>query len=617
MDATTPERPEPRDHLRQAKFDEIGLLEASPRDLKSHHNELAPISRLPFDVLATIFFLLSVFVWNEGSGILTWVCVAHVCRRWRETALNYPRFWSHINFTTLTPVGMVEILSRAKMAPLHLKADGYNWNTEQYEVFIKQLGVHTSHTRHLTFCGYHLSTVVERLISPTSTLESLTLFSSFSMFHRSYAIISDNIFNCTAPSLTTLHLERCNIGWKSPLLKGLRTLKILGLSEKARPQLDDWLDALDEMPQLEELSLQSATPVASLDDPVALISRTVTLPSLIYFHIDALAEDCAFALAHLVLPTLTRLYVQAESWDPEGEDVLLVIPYVVRNVNVLHDIEPIRSILIAGERKYTEFLTWTTLGADVEVCGPDSLIDSDVSLSACLQFAADGNKWKYGVDTAICDALLTLLPINSLSTLTAHNHTRLSKESWLRHAARLPLLEQARLVPYAVSAFMELLSEAIPLDSDGPRLPKLKKLILLDVRLTALRTSYLRETLIKRVEQGVPLECLDLRTCIAVNCPIQLLTEIGIDVREPPGAPKTPLEPEVYIWYTGFGYDNGIGFDDGQRSWYDDAAMDKDEDGNEDDSENEGEGEGDGDGGDENGDEDDGEDENEMDYEVG
>src|SRR6266566_1832163 len=123
MDTTSPES---RDRLRQAIIDEINSLEASTRALKSRQNELAPISRLPCEVLAATFSFLSAFAWNEGSGLLGWIYVAHVCRRWRETALNHPRFWSHINLTKLTPVGMVEILSRAKMAPLHLEADCHN-----------------------------------------------------------------------------------------------------------------------------------------------------------------------------------------------------------------------------------------------------------------------------------------------------------------------------------------------------------------------------------------------------------------------------------------------------------------------------------------------------------
>ena len=404
------------------------------------------------------------------------MCVAHVCRRWRETALNHPRLWSHINFTKLTPAGMAEILARAKMAPLHLEADVTKWSAAQLDAFEKQLEAHISHTRHLSICG-HLQTALDRLVSSAPTLEFLSLSHKSRQFALAQVVIPVNLFNCTAPSLTSLELENCNISWKSPLLKGLRTLKILRPSTEARPKLEDWLGALNEMPQLETLILQYATPLAPRAAPlISEPSRAVTLPSLTRFHISASARDCALALAHLVLPALIWLHVDAESHD-EVEDVHLVIPYVARNVHGLQGTEPLRSILISGERTSAEVVAWTMPDADVKVCDPDTLFSA--SVSARLMFAATGINWHYGADTAIFDALLTLLPVNSVSTLTAQNRTRLSKEFWLSHAPRWPLLERVRLVPTAVKAFRDMLVEDAP--PDGPRLPSLTKLTLVEL----------------------------------------------------------------------------------------------------------------------------------------
>jgi hypothetical protein len=208
-----------------------------------------------------------------------------------------------------------------------------------------------------------------------------------------------------------------------------------------------------------------------------------------------------------------------------------------------------------------------------------------MSRSACLQFSAKGNRWYYGVDTAIFDALLTLLHMNSVSTLSAQSRTRLSKVFWFRHAPRWPSLEQARLVPTTVRAFRDVLAEDIPLDSDGPRLPMLTKLILLDVRLTAIRTFNLRDMLLERVEQGVPLEYLDLRTCVAAKRAIQLLAEIVVDVQEPLDAPPNAMEP--FGWHGGIGFYNEVGFADEQVSWYSDTDDGEDDDGDEDEDEDE------------------------------
>ena len=201
MDTAT--TPESRNRLQQAIIHEIDSLEASILSLKSHYNELARISRLPGEVLSDIFSNVSISALN-GDGILTWIHVTHVCRRWRETALSHPRLWSHINFTKLKPVASAEILSRAKMAPLHLEADSHTWGVAQIDLFGKQLEAHISHTRHLTFSGDRLRTVISQLVSPTPTLESLSLSHMLPRYGSGInAILPDNLFNHTAPSLTS------------------------------------------------------------------------------------------------------------------------------------------------------------------------------------------------------------------------------------------------------------------------------------------------------------------------------------------------------------------------------------------------------------------------------
>ena len=121
-----------------------------------------------------------------------------------------------------------------------------------------------------------------------------------------------------------------------------------------------------------------------------------------------------------MLPALIWLNVDAKSCD-RLEDMHLVIPCVARKIHGLQRTEPLRSILITGERTRAEVVAWTTPDADVKVFDSDTL--SSASVSACLMFAATGMNWQNGTDTAISDALLTLLPVDSVSTLTAQNLT--------------------------------------------------------------------------------------------------------------------------------------------------------------------------------------------------
>ena len=440
--------PESCEHLRRAIDEEINSLEETTRALKSRQNELASISRLPPETLAAIFAFHSLSTWrgetdkntyrnktgkyawyNDTGNSMAWVYVAHVCRLWRETALNHPRFWSHINLTKLTPVGMAEVLARAKTVPLHMEADVTKWSSEQMIAFGKQLETHISHTRHLSISGGHLPTLLEKIVSSAPIFQFLSLSTNSpqsDLPDSPQAIIPDNLFNRTGPSLTYLELESCDIIWMSPFLKGLRSLQTLKLSNGARPKLEDWLDALNGSPQLEELSLQSATPLAPptgslMSEPL----RFATLPSLARLYISDSSKECALGIAHLELPALTRLHVDVKSQVWNGEDVQLVIPYVARTVCGIQEIKPLRSILFSGEGTRAEVLAWTMPNADFKVCNPTTLLSE--SDSARLMFTATGS-WDHEVVTATYDALFALLPVNSVSTFSALNYTRLSKE---------------------------------------------------------------------------------------------------------------------------------------------------------------------------------------------
>ena len=68
---------------------------------------------------------------------------------------------------------------------------------------------------------------------------------------------------------------------------------------------------------------------------------------------------------------------------------------------------------------------------------------------------------------------------------------------------------------------------------ERPILPSLTKIVLVESALSARRTLRLCDAFMKRVEQGVPLETLDLRTCFATGHAVELLSEIVVEVLGP------------------------------------------------------------------------------------
>ena len=515
-----------QDHLLIAIEDEIKLSQQVTQELKYRRNALVPISRLPTETLAEIFSLLP-GSGNEDVPYLEWIYVTHVCHRWREIALNSPYLWNHITFTELTLDAITEILARAKMSPLSLEGRIDIWRADRFIAFWRQLEAHISHTRHLNFSG-DFQRVLERLVSPAPALTSLSLTYPRPCYSPPQDI-PDSLFNGTAPKLTHLDLLGTSIGWKSPLLKGLQTLKVSTPSAVEMPTLGDWLDALNEMSQLKTLILNNASPTISVDNPpISEPQRTATLPSLTHFDITTSPTGCALALAHLVLPALISLHVTSDSDSDSDssdlEDIRLLIPHVARHAHGPQDTAPLQTILFDRNEVHAKIVVWTVPDADVEVCDSDTLKKASVSARLVLYLFPEFEWWRDGNDTLIFDAILSHLPLNAISTLSAHDRTQLSKEVWLSHAPRLTMLKRALLLPTAVRAFIAMLREDAPPNS-LPRLPQLTKLILPKVPLSVRMMRHLHDILVKRQEHGAPLEALDLRTGIWTEGAIKFISD--------------------------------------------------------------------------------------------
>ncbi|KAH9041353.1 hypothetical protein EDB85DRAFT_1922718, partial [Lactarius pseudohatsudake] len=264
----------PREDQRQAIDAEIRSLEESLRALRRRRNALAPISSLPPELFATIFSFLrlppsgTVLLGGEPDRQLSWLSVAHVCHGWRQVALDHPFFWSHVDFTTLTPAGATEMLVRAKSVPLYLEAwvPEYHWDEARFSTFQKELQPRVSHISQLAICAqpFGLERVLEGLVSPAPILEHLSLSGQKyrgGIEDQSFVPVPVTLFDGSTPRLSRLELKYCDINWKSPLFRGLKHLKISNLSADARSRLSFWLGALEEIPQLKTLVLRSASPI--------------------------------------------------------------------------------------------------------------------------------------------------------------------------------------------------------------------------------------------------------------------------------------------------------------------------------------------------------------------
>jgi hypothetical protein len=519
-----------REHQLQTIDAQIKFLEDSIRALRHQRNALAPVSSLPTEIITIIFsflpHMLSAISPHKKRDPLVWLRVSHVCHQWRDIALNQPVFWSHVDFTNISSEGAAEILARAKTVPLYLEARGlgsYRDNT-QFSAFQEEVRSCVSRILHLL-----ISAKPSIFASPFMHLYHPLPPSIVSRCQaRENVVLPETLFGGKMPSLSTLELINCDISWESSLLKGLQCLEMRSLSANARPSLPVWLDALNEMQQLKALTLHSASPIAPPIDPVVEVERTVTHPFLTHLHISA--NNCALVLAHLDLPALTWLCVEAIVHFPHDNDMQNLLPYVVRHAHGPQDTQPLQSALVFEKGKYIDILAWTMPNIDDDV--HDSLALLPTTLPARVALSLTSKEGWYtlgpGIETLPLDDLVTLIVKDSMSSLHLREVSPPSSPKW-------PLLRRVRLAGDDVFCFLDWLRE----DEGGcenPLLPSLKELVLVDCYLYDNVTLCLRDALIKRVEQGVPLEMLDLRTC----CPdssypaaVRMLSEIVVDVLGP------------------------------------------------------------------------------------
>ncbi|KAH9059896.1 hypothetical protein EDB87DRAFT_1577273 [Lactarius vividus] len=452
---------------------------------------------------------------------------------WREIVLNQPLFWSHVDFTTLTSAGAAEILARVETAPLHLEARVPigQWDGARFSEFQKELQARVSHVCHLALGAehFHLRKTLEELISPAPTLEYLSLF-------------SDGHWDSPI-SLSHLLLHKCDISWKSPLLKGLEYLEIDIPSRDARPSLSDWLDALDEMRQLKTLGLHSTSPIAP---PGALlpsgVERTVTLPSLAHLNISASVKDCGLAIAHLLLLALTRLSLSASSCTRDGSDVQGVLPYVARHAHGPQDTQSLQSVLVCNNKTYTNVHVWTKPNIDVCVAQPDRLSSSH-ALCTCNALSREQGliSWDPRRHLRSCDDSPPHGQPRDIYLTSPHNSVKRRDGPCSSGCVWQPLrhVDSRRCCSKALG---------------NANAHRLMNLVLDDTGLSARRTLRLCDALMKRAEQAVPLETLDLRTCLMTSRAIELLRKIVVDVLGPETSHEKRVQTSSVTTWTVLGY---------------------------------------------------------------
>lgn len=240
----------------------------------------------------------------------------------------------------------------------------------------------------------------------------------------------------------------------------------------------------------------------------------------------------------------------------------------MQHAHGLQDTEPLQSISISGERTRVDIIACSTPNIDVD--------EWNAKLSARVVLSFTNQRGDILDDhIGILDVAMAALPLDSLVAFTSPGSTKsqlgLNEDFWRRHVLRWPLLKSVHLTLLPAHGFREMLLQ----DNGGrefPLLPALTRLEPINCASSTRGTHRLCEALMMRVEQGVPLEVLDLRSCAWTSLAIQLLSDIVVDVRVPEELETIDSETEEPIdlmWDEAhsFGPDSDSEVEDNFRYW--------------------------------------------------
>ncbi|TFY81928.1 hypothetical protein EWM64_g2087 [Hericium alpestre] len=245
---------------------------------KKCRNSLAHVSRLPTEVLASIFMILADLdppmrvARSPGESVesvlykrLGWIRTTHVCTSWRQQALTRSGLWKNIA-VGFTPHWMVELMHRSRPVPFVLNMSVTNdverdpvrnvvevVSTPDTMARLKVLHVKT------LFLEY-MNSLLDTLVYPAPLLEDLELHTGIYVGSSSRPI-PGTAFNSTMPKLRRLALEDCMpSSWDMPYLRNLTSLELTNIRQTTQCliTISDCLEMLSHSPHLELLILKDA-----------------------------------------------------------------------------------------------------------------------------------------------------------------------------------------------------------------------------------------------------------------------------------------------------------------------------------------------------------------------
>jgi hypothetical protein len=305
--------------LRDELDAQITALESQVCELKRRRNHLAPIARLPPELLASVFIFYRNSCYSENPRKLynlKWLSIAAVCSYWRTTALGTESLWSYIDFADDRSDRGLTMFSRAGGTPLSLQVLLKSGGDGQLRSYPPSECI--TQAKDLQIVGTLATSAKDRyshLLESRAPILEKILIQSYTHHNGSFAWISWS-FLTESTRLRDLTLSGCQILSGCGVLVSLETLRI----DNCIFTLQDILAALSSMPTLTTLEMHYFVPA---DNPTTVV-KPARILCLVNLKLSGCLSYCARFLQHIVTPNVLKWHMSSTSHDGDSQIEMLV-----------------------------------------------------------------------------------------------------------------------------------------------------------------------------------------------------------------------------------------------------------------------------------------------------
>ncbi|KZV59792.1 hypothetical protein PENSPDRAFT_672110 [Peniophora sp. CONT] len=312
-----------------AQLDEdLDGMQAALVSARVRRNTLAPVSRLPTEILAEVFLIVrdkwepsmreTQAIGGKKQYELAWIKVTFVCHRWREIALGTPGLWSaQMDCMDYPPSLIPSLLQRSANLPIRLAVDlddvlRFTKEREKIIAIMSAWLPDTSYSR-LRVLTIECSTNDYDRMTNLFTREMINLHELNLTIHASKRAHRVQVASlppsfCANAPLMRLRLENClpsswQSPWFSPWLTHLSLICSKSMDTRLLPSPSQFNHLFTTMRSLEYISIGDIFPKVAdqLEDTYPLLTPPSSLK-----HFQVLAttpdEDLVAFITHLSIP---------------------------------------------------------------------------------------------------------------------------------------------------------------------------------------------------------------------------------------------------------------------------------------------------------------------------